>query len=220
MIQVLQNTDMNSFRGISEKKLSNFFAKYWSVISLHSITGTGTNEVCFLLLQTTTENIILIKCNCNCVMLKISFFSLWRKYAVFMQQMIIPQSFVIYVTNKMEVLPLKYNFDDDEVFHIYWLYIGCSNFNIWNHKFTHFCFCWICVLIIIKSSFWFNSPAITCSLKAQQFNPQPTSWIWSHLFTSLKIILDKLIWNSKWILTKALNNQTKASVLFVKRKQT
>ena len=147
-------------------------------------------------------------------------FSFWRKYAVFMQQMIIPQSFVIYVTNKMEVLPLKYNFDDDEVFHIYRLYIGCSNFNIWIHKFTHFCFCWICVLIIIKSSFWFNSPAITRSLEAQQFNPQPTSWIWSHLFTSLKIILDKLIWNSKWILTKALNNQTKASVLFVKRKQT
>ena len=40
------------------------------------------------------------------------------KYAVFMQQMIIPQSFVIYVTIKMEVLPLKYNFDGDEVFHI------------------------------------------------------------------------------------------------------
>ena len=35
-----------------------------------------------------------------------------------MQQMIIPQSFVIYVTIKMEVLPLKYNFDGDEIFHI------------------------------------------------------------------------------------------------------
>ena len=35
-----------------------------------------------------------------------------------MQQMIIPQSFVIYVTIKMEVLPLKYNFDGDEVVHI------------------------------------------------------------------------------------------------------
>ena len=54
-------------------------------------------------------------------MLKTSFFCEdlnQGKYAVFMQQMIIPQSFVIYVTIKMEVLPLKYNFDGDEVFHI------------------------------------------------------------------------------------------------------
>ena len=48
--------------------------KIWSVISLHSIRRTGANEICFLLLQTKTENIKLIKCNCNFVKLKISFF--------------------------------------------------------------------------------------------------------------------------------------------------
>ena len=54
-----------------------------------------------------------------------------------MQQMIIPQSFVIYVTIKMEDLPLKYNFDGDEVFsHLNTVYRV-----LLLQKFTHFCFC-------------------------------------------------------------------------------